>query len=285
MPDLSTTPPKRTAAGTTFIEFGTGEPIIIFVHGVGMNRNVWEPQLLHFSKAGRTIAYDILGHGGSPLPSNHASLEDYAEQLLRFFDDLGINQAAVVGHSMGALIALDFALQNPDRVTALIALNAVYKRTPNQQAAVAERANQLKSDSVSRVQEQTLNRWFDRTQLTQQAQSIANIRNWLAKANSIGYAKTYEVFSEADRLFVGRLNTLHMPALFVTGELDPNSTPEMSRQLAKESPKATSVVVPGERHMMAYVAAETVNPILTEFLNAPLDFAYDNESSPVAART
>lgn len=285
MPDLSTIPPSRTEAGTTFIELGTGDPAVIFVHGVGMNRNVWGPQLLDLSKNSRTIAYDVLGHGGSPLPPKGAKLDDYSAQLLRFLDDLGIDSAAIVGHSMGALIALEFALSNPDRVNALVALNAVYKRTPSQRAAVAARAKQMKSESVMAIQEQTINRWFDQTEIEKKAMLVENIRSWLANANIYGYSTTYEVFSTADRTLIDRLGSLQSKALYITGELDPNSTPEMSRQLAAESTHGSYVVIAGERHMMAYVSPKTVNPILAEFIKNPMDFDYDHESTAFTART
>ena len=58
-----------------------------------------------------------------------------------------------------------------------------------------------------------------------------------------------------------------MPALFVTGQLDPNSTPEMSRRMAEEAPRGQALVVADERHMMPFVAPEKINPLLRDFLS------------------
>jgi pimeloyl-ACP methyl ester carboxylesterase len=61
------------------------------------------------------IVYDMLGHGDSALPAADVTLRDYADQLAGLLNHLGI-AANVVGHSMGALVALEFALAHPERV-------------------------------------------------------------------------------------------------------------------------------------------------------------------------
>ena len=56
-----------------------------------------------------------------------------------------------------------------------------------------------------------------------------------------------------------------MPALFATGEFDPNSPPEMSRRMAAEVPDGEERIVPGQRHMMAFADPEPVNRLLDDF--------------------
>ena len=60
-----------------------------------------------------------------------------------------------------------------------------------------------------------------------------------------------------------------MPALFLTGEHDLNSSPEMSRRMAASTPNGAAQVVAGERHMMSFTSPETINPILRDFLSTP----------------
>jgi pimeloyl-ACP methyl ester carboxylesterase len=82
-----------------------------------------------------------------------------------------------------------------------------------------------------------------------------------------GYARAYRVFCEADPWLDGRLGALCVPALFVTGELDPNSSPAMSRAMAAEAPLGRAVVLAGERHMMAYISPDRFNPVVEDFLD------------------
>ena len=114
--------------GTHCVRCGSGDSVIL-IHGVGMNASVWAPQLEALSRTCDVVAYDLLGHGGSSLPPPDARLQDYTSQLLQLLDDLAIGTAHIVGHSMGALVAIDFALTHPERTTSVAALNAVYRRT------------------------------------------------------------------------------------------------------------------------------------------------------------
>lgn len=259
----------RLPDGTAYRAQSGGEPIV-FVHGVGMNKDAWAPQLDAFAASHRVVAYDLLGHGGSPLPPAEPTLADYAGQLRRLLDALGIDRANVVGHSMGSLVALAFATAFPDRVLRLVALNAVYARTPEQRAAIEARAAALAKEGVGATLDGTMARWFGEPGGGSLAERARQVRAWLEAVDPVGYARTYGLFATADDAFVGKLDGLTMPALFVTGEHDLNSSPEMSRRMAAIAPKGLARVVPGERHMMAFASPETVNPILRDFLAAPV---------------
>ncbi|RUT80708.1 alpha/beta fold hydrolase, partial [Mesorhizobium sp. USDA-HM6] len=104
----------RAAApdGTSFIRAGSGTPVL-FIHGVGMNAAIWQPQIERMADRWDVIAIDMLGHGGSPLPPQDAGLPDFADQAIRLLDHLGLDRVAVVGHSMGALVAQEIALRAP----------------------------------------------------------------------------------------------------------------------------------------------------------------------------
>jgi pimeloyl-ACP methyl ester carboxylesterase len=95
---------------------------------------------------------------------------------------------------------------------------------------------------------------------------VEQVAKWIRQADPCGYARAYRAFAEADPLIDGRLTELEVPALFVTGGLDPNSTPAMARALASEAPLGQATVLDGERHMMAYASAPRFNSVAREFL-------------------
>lgn len=265
--DTATVAVHRAANGTTWTEAGSGEPLVL-VHGVGMSCAVWAPQIAYFAARGyRVIAYDMLGHGASPLPPATTQLVDLRRQLGALLDELGVERAHLVGHSMGSLVAIDFTLHAPQRVYDVVALNAVYKRKPEQRAAVQDRARRLAEGRADATLEETLNRWFSSEQRVRQPESVAAVRRWLDAADPVGYARVYGCFAGADESFTGRLLNLAAPALFITGEYDPNSTPAMSSRMAEESQLGELAIVPGERHMMAFVNPESVNPLIDRFIH------------------
>lgn len=260
----------RAPDGTAYTVRGDGEPLVL-VHGVGMQHGVWAPQIDELACTHRVVAYDMLGHGGSPLPRADASLGDYAAQLEGLLDHLGIPAANVAGHSMGALVAIEFALRHPSHTLRLAALNAVFRRTPEQRAAVQSRAVALNQAGVQATIGGTIARWFGDPVPAALQPMAANVAGYLRDVQPEGYARTYKLFASSDEAHAGRLHRLSMPALFLTGECDANSAPGMSRAMGQEAPHAVVEVIPGERHMMNVVAPDAVNQSLRRWLAAPCE--------------
>ena len=235
---------------------------IVFIHGVGMSCRFWTPQVAAFGWQRDCIAYDMLGHGGSPLPPDPASLVDYTAQLHAQMEALAIDRAIVVGHSMGALVALDYALDHPERVVALVAMNAVFRRSPEQKEAVLGRMARLRCDEVEATREETLLRWFGGPPSPEQADSHARLDEALRAVDPLGYRRSYAVFATSDAVHAERLSSLTVPACFLTGALDPNSTPAMSERMAALAPDGRAVVLSGGRHMMSFISPGPVNAVL-----------------------
>ncbi|MFT9147573.1 alpha/beta fold hydrolase [Acetobacter sp.] len=242
-----------------------GADTLVFLHGVGMQLEFWQPQLAYFSQNCRCVAYDMLGHGDSPLPPAAPTLADYSAQFLDVVEHLGLGRVTFIGHSMGALIAIDAAIRYPDRVERLVAMNGVYDRTPAQKAAIAARVDQL--DGTVPDWSATLDRWFGGEPAADALARRASLHDLLMRIQPEGYARTYRLFSVSDQVHVDTLPTLQAPALFLTGELDPNSTPAMSEAMALACPNGRASILPGERHMMSYVHPASTDRAITEFLH------------------
>lgn len=95
---------------------------VVLLHGAGMDHTTWRYQTRRLAHAGyRPLAIDLPGHGGSegdPLPS----IEAMGSWLGRFFDAAGLDQAVLVGLSMGSLVAIETAAAHPDRVAGIALL-------------------------------------------------------------------------------------------------------------------------------------------------------------------
>lgn len=106
-------------------DIDTDRDSIVFVHGAGMDHTVWTLIARHFARHGRNvIAVDLPAHGrsgGDPI----TSIEGMADWIAALLDALKINHAAVVGHSLGSLVAVDCAARYPERVSALAMLGTV----------------------------------------------------------------------------------------------------------------------------------------------------------------
>ena len=97
-----------------FIRAGDG-PALLLVHGIGNNCQTWAKVIDRLAETHTVIAPDLLGHGNSDKPRGDYSLAAYANGMRDLLAVLDIEQATVVGHSLGGGIALQFAYQFPER--------------------------------------------------------------------------------------------------------------------------------------------------------------------------
>ena len=101
-------------------EAGGGDALpIIFLHGVGSDKSVWRPQLEHFGKSRRAVAFDYPGYGESEFVEG-ATRDDFAASILAAMDALGIERAHVCGLSLGGVVAIAMHAAAPRRCASLI---------------------------------------------------------------------------------------------------------------------------------------------------------------------
>ncbi|MCS5592600.1 MAG: alpha/beta hydrolase [Gammaproteobacteria bacterium] len=271
MNDLSTdpslSPRESTSGGTTYTVTGESTSALVFIHGVGMNADVWQPQIEHFGQNYQVFAYDFFGHGNSPLPAQEPTLDDYVEQLNGLCKELKLTSFSLIGHSMGALISVAFALKYPKKVRALVPMNIVYNRRKKDRDNVLARAEKVIETGEIGMSQPTLRRWFAGKDSAVEQNKITKIQKWLSEVSPYGYGHAYRLFALSDTMFVNKLSRLGMPVLYLTGSDDPNSTPVMSKTMAELTPKGDFFSITQEAHMMAYIAPEKVNKIIESFLN------------------
>jgi pimeloyl-ACP methyl ester carboxylesterase len=135
----------RTAFATTGgAHFDAAKPVVIFLHGAGFDRTVWRLQTRWFAHHDRSVlAVDFPGHGwseGPPLASI-AALADWTAELI---DAAGLKRAALVGHSMGALVALDCAARHPEKITAIGLCGVAAEMPVHPEMLESAKANTLK---------------------------------------------------------------------------------------------------------------------------------------------
>lgn len=123
--------------GTAHVD---GRPAIIFVHGAGLDQSVWTLQARYYASHGHNVlAVNLPGHGVAPSQDQPAgepaysdgplltSIEDMADWVAELVAAAGAGEAKLVGHSMGALVALETAARHPDRVSKLALLGVAPK--------------------------------------------------------------------------------------------------------------------------------------------------------------
>lgn len=114
---------KTPSGRISYAETGSG-PVLLFVHGVLMNKHLWRHQLAEFADIRRCIALDLLAHGDTEIvPDQEVSVTANATMLREFLDALNIDQVDLVGNDSGGGIAQIFAALYPERVRTLTLTN------------------------------------------------------------------------------------------------------------------------------------------------------------------
>ncbi|MEL6959884.1 MAG: alpha/beta hydrolase [Pseudomonadota bacterium] len=250
-----TTRPRFRRGPLATIEAGEGRSVVL-IHGVGLRAEAFSAQANALASVARVMSIDLPGHGESPAqPAD--SLADYTDVVAQVWPE----RCIVIGHSMGAVIALDLALRYPKVIAGIVALNAIFERSSEASVAVQARANAL--DGVTPADPTvTLTRWFGDAP-SPEREACAR---WLTDVDPAAYKSAYTAFAHHDGPDRAALSSLDIPTLFITGEDEPNSTPAMSRTMADLARQGTARIVAGAAHMMPMTHPGEVNAHLLSFL-------------------
>lgn len=244
---------------------GAGEPTVILLHGGMLDNTMWDEQFELLAKSHRVVRYDASAHGQSALPPE--AYWDHAD-LLGLMDHLQIDQAVLVGLSMGGRVAIDMALEEPSRVQAVAAVSSGLGGYRFESDFHMENRKKMiaawKSGDFDAVVEAFQREWTDGPsrapedvdpKIREQVRAMAR-----ATVDSVMEGRSIQPPA------IERLGELELPMLVVVGELDMPGIHEIADLLVEANPQAELVTIPGVAHMANLEAPEEFNRVLLEFL-------------------
>src|SRR5712691_2892526 len=257
---------------------GVGHPFVL-VHGHLLDRRSWDDQFAVFAGRYRVVRYDQRGFGDSGLITKGQSYSD-RQDLFALMKFLGIESAYLMGVSGGGALAIDFTLEHPEMVDALIPVTAgvsgfrpseeVMKKHPDVVRMYTSLNEAFEKHDIARAVEISLELWTDGPgRLPQQAAPEVRervremtTRNW-ARPDAEAQAVTPTVPLEPQA--IGRLAEIRVPTLVILGELD---APNPLEQLAAEIPGANKVVMAETAHHPFMERPAEFNRIVLDFLGS-----------------
>jgi pimeloyl-ACP methyl ester carboxylesterase len=257
------------------VDVGTG-PVVLLVHGLGANWQNWLETIPALVAAGhRAIALDLPGFGHSEMPSSRISVPGYGATLDAVLDARGVRSpVAVVGSSMGGLVAAELAISHPDRVERLTLVSAAAlwnERTRARPLVVASKVSRLYAPLL--VSGWQLLARLPR--LRREALRSAGMRN----TDAIPPQLAYELLSGVGRPgFVDALQALYdyrirdrlpeiaCPTLVVWGAEDPMVPLRHAFEYEELIPGARVVVFRRTGHAPMVEQPERFNAALLDFL-------------------
>lgn len=251
--------------GSCYQWHGNHGPVIVLIHGLGLNKEMWQWQIPALRKQFRVLTYDLYGHGQSPVTDQQPSLRLFARQIVSILNELHIDRCAVAGFSLGGMIARRFAMDYAERIDALAILNSAHTRTATQQQAIMERVEHVAVHGASATVNAAIRRWFTDHFCRSNPDVIDMIRQWVLANDPDIYAKNYRVLATGVDELVAPNPPISCPTLVVTSQNDSGQTAGMAYAISAEIANAQTRIVPGLRHMGLVESPAQYNELLQSF--------------------
>ena len=147
---LSTT--TRDGVNLRYLDVGSGDPPLVFIHGWCCDHSFWAPQVQAFSANHRVVSVDLRGHGKSDKPDQDYAIDGFANDVMWLCRELDIERPVIIGHSMGGVIALNIARRQPAMARALVFVDAGITPLPEHlRPVLAQTIEGLRSPDYRRV--------------------------------------------------------------------------------------------------------------------------------------
>ena len=254
---------RSVFAATGGVLFDARRPAVVMIHGAGMDHIVWALPARSLAHRGRSVlAPDLPGHGRSEGPVL-SSIAVMAAWLISLLDAAGIGEAALVGHSMGSLIALEAAARAPRRIRRL-ALLGVAARMPVHPDLLkaAQDDRPLAADLIVSWGHGPAGHFGGNQApgLWQMGggQRLLDRAPEGVLASDLAACDAYDAGASAAQV--------RCPSLLLLGALDRMTPPGKAKALAAAVPHCETVVTPGTGHMMMSESPDAVIDALLRFV-------------------
>jgi len=271
---------------------GSGKPVFILLHGFGANVFTWSQVMEPLAVYGRVIAYDRPAFGFTERPlewlqdENPYTQENNIELLVSLMDALEIDQAILVGNSAGGTFGTAFTLAHPERVTALIEVDAaVYRTSPDSrfydwliQTPQMDRIAPLILRLLPKGKDIDFmgtginimgKAWHDPSIVEQNPELM---EGYLKPFSADNWAVAFWEYVKATKPpnFIDQLGQIQVPTLVISGEDDRIVPLDLSIQLAQDIPGATLTVLENCGHMPQEECPDAFIDAINTFLSTKL---------------
>jgi len=149
-PDLKSA--NRDGVNLRYLDTGSGEPALVFIHGWCCNQSMWGDQIEAFAPNHRIIAVDLRGHGQSDKPDQDYDIAGFADDMGWLIKEIGLDRPVLIGHSMGGVTALKLVREHPDIARAAVFVDAGIMPIPEEiRPLIAQTIEALKTPAYRDV--------------------------------------------------------------------------------------------------------------------------------------
>lgn len=201
------------------LEGTEGAPALVLLNSIGTDMDLWDPVLPRVRTSHRLLRIDTRGHGAADVVDGDYTMAGLAEDVFEAMDAARVEAAAVAGVSLGGMIAMEMALGQPSRVSALA---LVCTSATMDKSAWSDRVSLVRREGMKAIADLAMGRFLSPDFIGAEPAIAATIRRQLVGMAPAGYAGCAAAIRDMD--LASRLQAIACPALVVTGDRD-TSTP------------------------------------------------------------
>jgi 3-oxoadipate enol-lactonase len=220
-------------------------PSLVFINPLGCDLRIWSEVVRILNPDFRVVCYDKRGHGLSESGPDRAEMADYASDLAALLDVLGVARAAIVGMSIGGVIAQEFYRQRPGLVAALVLCDTAAKIGTDE--SWDERIAAVERGGIEAVADAVLARWFTPEFPRDRAAEYVGVRAMLTRTPKQGYLAACGALKRADlRPYAGAIEA---PTMCLVGDQDGSTPVDLVRQTAALIKGSRFEIIDGAGHL------------------------------------
>ena len=243
---------------------GGDRPPVVFVHGLGGSIETWRAQTAAVAAAGyRVVAYDQRGAGLSSKPDGPYSVDQWTEDLLALCGALGLEITALVGNSVGSMVAANAAARLGERCWALAMIGGALAWRPEAGPVFAERVELARAGRMDEIADTVAGSGLSETRRDADPAFLGLFRTLITGTNPDAYAESSAATAEARMTAPA---TITAPVLSIAGELDPVTPPAFAQAIVDAIGHGDVAPIWGAAHWCHLEEPGAVNEALTGFL-------------------
>ena len=241
-------------------------PPVLFIQGLGADKNLWNLQRFWFARDYRVIAHDNRGAGRSDRPFGDYTLEQMAEDAIAVLDHAGVDTAHIVGASMGGAITQVIGVLHPERVRSLTLACTSCTNHPWRVELLSEWAEVARRDGMGAMSKHAA-RWMIGPRSLRRLSPAMSIIGTIARSNeSHGFLGQVRAILDVDTDLTDRLREITAPTCVIVGGQDVLTPRGDSEEIAERIATAELNVLSGAAHGLMIEHATTFNRVLGDFL-------------------
>jgi 3-oxoadipate enol-lactonase len=238
------------------------KPALVFANSLGSDFRIWDEVVARLGGRFRFVRYDKRGHGLSEATPAPYALTDHVNDLAALLDHLDVKRAAVVGLSVGGMIAQGIAALRPDLVAALVLVGTGHKIGTEE--FWKTRIDAVKTNGIVGIADLVLQRWFTPGYRTPENPDFVGYTNMLVRTPLDGYVGTCTALRDAD--LTESTRALKIPAICMVGDQDGSTPPDLVRSLAALIKGAEFHIIADAGHIPCVERPDAVAELIGTFL-------------------